>query len=116
MLGRFLLAIIQLAAGWVIIQTAARHLPNLGSLTIFVHAIVLAVIIWILGVVAAVVLKDVGSPSSRTLTYTLIGAVIGAAVTLFPQITSEIARFAGRAPALAFPLVGGVLGYVLSRK
>lgn len=117
MLGRLVLCLIQLGVGWFAAPKliALVNLPKLGSLTIFVYAVVFAVLVWLLGVVGALVLKDVAKPSPSTLAVALLGAVILAGMTLFPDIMRAINGVVPGVPERAFPLIGAVLGYAIKR-
>lgn len=115
MLGRLLLLVLQLAICWFIGPEIFKKLPQLGQLNIFVQAVVFAILVWVIGVVGAIVLKDVGTPSASTLTAALIGALIGAALTLVPDITKAVASAVKGVPLMAYPLVGAVLGYAVKR-
>ncbi|MFM1815613.1 MAG: hypothetical protein RLZ98_2308, partial [Pseudomonadota bacterium] len=92
------------------------QLPALGALQIFAFALVCAVIVWLVGVIGAQVLKDVSTPSSAVLTAAVVGGLIGAALTLVPQVTTFVAAIAkGSIPKFAYPLLGAVLGYLVKR-
>lgn len=115
MLGRLVLVLLQIVAGWQIAPLIAKHIPALGSLQIFVYAALFALIIWIVGIIGAQVLKDVGTPSPTVLTWALIGGLIGAALTLVPQVTGAVASVIPNVPKFAYPLIGAVLGYLVKR-
>ncbi len=115
MLGRLVLLLLQLVIGWFIGPEIFKKLPQFGQLTIFAQAVVFAILVWLIGVVCSIILKDVGQPSTAALTSTLVVALIFAAITLFPDVTRFIARFAKGPPLMAYPLIGAVLGYMLRR-
>jgi hypothetical protein len=115
MLGRLVLLLLQLALCWFAGPEIFKKLPQLGQLSIFVQAVVFAILVWLVGMVGAIVLKDVAQPSARTLTFALVGALVGAALTLFPDVTRTIAGFIRGVPLMAYPLVGAVLGYAIKR-
>ena len=46
-----------------------RYIPGMGRLEIFVYAAVFAVIVWIVGLVLSQVLREIGQPSSHTLSW-----------------------------------------------
>lgn len=117
MLGRLILLLVQLAAGWYAgPQVMARlTLPKLGTFDIFAYAVLFAIIVWLVGVVGAFVLKDVAQPSAGTMTVALIGALIGAGLTLFPDVTKAVSGVIKGVSPLAYPLVGAVLGYAIKR-
>jgi hypothetical protein len=76
---------------------------------------VFAIIVWLLGFIGSVVLKDVGQPSPATLTVALVGALIGAGLTLIPEVTSAVGRIVPRVTKEAFPLIGAVIGYMIKK-
>lgn len=115
MLGRLVLLLLQLALCWVAGPEIVKKLPALGQLTIFAYAVVFAILAWLIGVVGAIVLKDVSQPSTGTLTFALIGGLIGAALTLLPDVTRAVAGVVKNLPLLAYPLVGVLIGYAIKR-
>lgn len=115
MLGRLLLLLLQLAICWFVGPELIKKLPAFGQLTIFVQAVVFAILVWLVGVLGSIVLKDVAQPSARTMTAALVGALIGAAITLVPDLMKLISSVAKGLPTMAYPLVGAVLGYAIKR-
>ena len=115
MLGRLVLLLLQIAICWFIGPEIVKKLPAFGQLNIFMYAIVFAILAWVTGMVGSIVLKDVAAPSAATLTYALIGGLIGAALTLFPDVTRAIAGVIKGIQTTAYPLIGVVLGYAIKR-
>lgn len=115
MLGRLVLILLQIAACWFLGPLIVSKLPQLGGLNIFLFAAVFAILVWLLGFLGALVLKDVAQPSPATLSFALVGALIGAGLTLVPQVTGFVATFVKGVPTLAYPLAGAVLGYAIKR-
>ena len=115
MFGRLVLLLLQLAICWVAGPEIVKKLPALGQLSMFAYAVVFAILAWLLGIVGSVVLKDVAQPSAATLTYALVCGLIGAALTLFPDVTKTVGSVIKNVPLLAYPLVGAVLGYAIKR-
>jgi hypothetical protein len=116
MLGRLILLLLQIAIGWFGTNAIMGHIPVGGLLELFVFAVVAAIIVFLIGVIAALVIKDIGSPSSRTLTWALAFALIAAALWQFgPQLPllSEVPW--GKIPAAYAVLAGAILGYSLRR-
>ena len=111
--SQIVLALVQLAVGWFAALYIVGYMPNLSGLELFVYGAVFAIIVWIVGVVLSQVLKD-RMPSSWTLVSALVGGLIGAAlVTLLPIVAPpDFLRLLPRIPALAYPLVGAILGYL----
>jgi hypothetical protein len=113
MLSRIVLALVQLVVGWFAAPYLVRYVPDLGALDLLVYAVVLAVLVWLVGLALSQVLKDVWLPSSRTLVSALVGALIGAAlIIMLPAIAPDFLVLLPRVPALAYPLVGAILGYL----
>ena len=112
MLSALILVALQFAAAFLGAPVVMRMLPVSGDLKIFVQAAVYAVIVWIVGLVGSFALKDVNLPSTRTLTMALIGAMIGAAMTLIPQVMALIPL---KVQPVYLPLVGAIGGYFLRR-
>jgi hypothetical protein len=114
MLSRLVLAFVQLAVGWFAAPQIVRYLPGLGTLELFVYAVVFAVLVWIVGLVLSQVLRDIRAPSSSTLVSTLVGALIGAAlVAWLPVVAPDFLVLLPRIPARAYPLVGAIVGYLV---
>ncbi len=112
MIGYMLLVILQFIAAFFAAPMVLRYIPVQGDPRTFVHAAIFAVIVWIVGLVASFALKDVRMPSTGTLASALIGAMIGAALMLFPQLLAAIPF---KFPPLYLPLIGAILGYLLRR-
>lgn len=113
MLGLIILIALQFAIAFFGAPLLLKYIPVQGDLAIFVKAAMYGVIVWIVALVGAFALKDVNVPSGRTLAATLIGALIGAAITLVPQIMSAIPL---KIPSKDyFPLIGAIIGYMIRR-
>jgi hypothetical protein len=115
MLGLLILLILQLVGGWAVGLLAFSRIPSQGWLDIFVQAAVFAVVVWLIGIVGSLVLKGVARPSVGTLVYALIGALIGAGLTMSPDIVRAVGSVVPALPKTAFPLIGAVLGYIVRR-
>jgi hypothetical protein len=116
MLSRLVLLALQLIVAWFAAPVIIRYIPGLGRLQIFVLAAVLAVLVWLVGLIGAQVLRDTGVPSSGTLVAALVLALIGAAlITWLPGLVPELARPMRQIPTDAYPLIGAVLGYHVKR-
>lgn len=112
MLSKLILIAIQIAAALLGAPQVLRYIPIGGDLKIFVQAAVFAVIVWIVGLVGSFALKDVHLPSSRTLGAALAGALIGAGLTLIPELMAAIPLKV--APAYLV-LAGAIAGYMIRR-
>ncbi|HWB46076.1 MAG TPA: hypothetical protein VG900_11605 [Hyphomicrobiaceae bacterium] len=112
MLSRLVLLALQLIIGWVAAPEIVRYLPRMGELSLFVFAVVFAVLVWVVGLVLAQVLRDIGTPGSPTLVSCLIVALIGAAlIKWLPLFVPDLGRPMHSVPALVYPLIGAVIGY-----
>lgn len=114
MLGRLLLIFLQAAIGWAGAPFIRSHIPVAGAFDLFVYAAIFAVIVYVVGILAALVIKDVGSPSPAALTTALVVALIAAAfatygMDLVPQIPG------GTISKRGLVLAGAVLGYMFRR-
>lgn len=113
MLGRLILTLLQIAIAWFATPVLAGYVPVPGKFSLFLYAVICAIVVFIVGLVAAQVLKDVGQPSSTTLTWSLVGALIGAALITFgPQYIHINWNIA---PPRTYALAGAIIGYVLKR-
>lgn len=112
MIGYLVLVVVQFAAAFTGAPLVLRYIPISGDPQTFVHAAIYAVIVWIVGLVGCFLLKDVRMPTTSTLAYALIGAVVGAALMFVPQL---IAAIPFRFPPLYLPLFGAILGYLIRR-
>ena len=66
MLGRLILTLLQIAIAWFATPVLAGYVPVPGKFSLFLYAVICAIVVFIVGLVAAQVLKDVGQPSSTT--------------------------------------------------
>ncbi|MGI9403715.1 MAG: hypothetical protein ACR2OF_04295 [Hyphomicrobium sp.] len=114
MLGRLILLLIQIVVAWFLAPEIAKYIPVAGFLSLFVFAIICAIIVFLVGVLAAQVLRDVGQPGSATLTWCLILALVAAAIATWgPDLVPQIPW--GRVPDKALVLAGAILGYLVKR-
>jgi hypothetical protein len=109
------LFLVQLAVGYFGGHAIIAKIPSFGRLDMFIYAVVFALLVWLIGFIGSVVLKDVAQPSPATLTVALIGALIGAGLTFVPQVTNAVSGVIRGVPPLAYPLIGAVLGYAIRR-
>jgi hypothetical protein len=114
MLGRLILMLLQIALGWVGAPLLAKQIPVPDNLRIFLFAVLFAIIVFVVGLVASHIIKDVGTPSSATLTWALVAALVGAALAKFgPMVVTQISW--KQIPANYFALGGAILGYALKK-
>jgi hypothetical protein len=114
MLGRLILILLQIALAWFAAPLFAKHVPVPGNMQIFLYAVLFAILVFIVGLVSSHIIKDVGTPSSTTLTWSLVAALVGAVLAKFgPSVVTQIPW--KQIPANYFALGGAVLGYALKR-
>lgn len=114
MLGRLVLLFLQIVAGWFGAPILRSYIPVSGVFDLFIYAAIFAIIVYVVGILAALVVKDVGSPSPATLTTALVVALIAAAfatwgMDLIPQIPGSTISKRG------IVLAGAILGYFIRR-
>jgi hypothetical protein len=118
MLPRLVLLLAQFWIGWDLASYIVRWLPTTQpNIRIFIFALVAAIVVWLIGHVGALVLKDTAAPSPATLTFVLLFALIGALVAQFEVVTRTINGIL-RLRAIStewYPMVGAVLGYLIKR-
>lgn len=116
MLSRLIVILVQLAVGWYGGRELLVYLPDMQKLNIFLAAVVFAIVVWLVGLVAGAVLKDVARPSPQTLIFSMAVAVIFSVITLLPDVEGAIKSVVqGDIPHLVYPLVGAVVGYAIQR-
>lgn len=117
MLPKLVLILLQGLVGWTFAPQARALIPvNVGAFNILLVAVIVAILVWLVGHIGALVLKDTPPPSSATLTACLILAMIFAGLTMIPQVMTLVngtLRFG--LPTLAFPLIGAILGYLVKK-
>lgn len=114
MLGRLILLLLQIADGYFFSPILAGYVPVPGNLSLFLYAVIVAIVIFLIGLVAAQVIKDVGAPSSATLSFSLVLALIAAALWTFgPDLLPQVPW--GKIPARWAVLGAAVLGYMAKR-
>jgi hypothetical protein len=111
--SRFVLALMQLVVGWFAAPYAVAYVPGLGALSLFVYAVVFAVLVWIVGLVLSQALRGIRTPSRETLVASLVGALIGAAaITFVVAVVPGFLVLLPSIPARTYPLIGAILGYL----
>jgi hypothetical protein len=114
MLGRLVLLLLQIVVGWYgsTYLMGLIHVP--GSFHLYVFAIVCAIVVFLIGVIGAQVLKDVGTPSGHTLSWALAFALVAAVLATFgPQFVPQIPW--GKVPAEYLVLAGAIIGYTIKK-
>ncbi|MGE0023273.1 MAG: hypothetical protein AB7S70_06535 [Hyphomicrobium sp.] len=118
MLGRLVLLLLQIVIGWFGSEAVMGWLGGAvpGAFRVYVFAVVAAIVVFLVGVIAAQVLQGVGTPGSGTLTSSLFVAIIAALLWSFGPtlpVLSEVPW--NRVPELYAVLGGAILGYHLRR-
>lgn len=113
MLSTIILVVLQFAVAFLGAPEVMRFIPVSGDLRTFAHAAVYAVLVYVVGLLASFVLKDIGQRSPASLTAALVLALLGAALIVFlPQVLNAIPL---KFPQLYVPLVLAILGYFMRR-
>jgi hypothetical protein len=113
MLARLLLIALQIVAGWFGAHALLPYL-QLGDMTLFAFGAAAAVIVWIIGLMASLVLRGIGRPGGGTLAFTFVFALLAAAVAVWgPQLLPTVPW--GRIDAYYLTLAGAVIGYVMKK-
>ena len=116
MLSRLIVMFIQLAVGWYGGRELLPYLPDLQKLSIFLAAVIFAIIVWMVGLIAGAVLKDVARPSPQTLLFSMALAALFSVITMLPDAERAVKSVVqGEIPDLVYPLVGAVVGYAIQR-
>ena len=114
MLGRLVLIFLQVAIGWTVGPLVRQYIPVSGAFDLFVYAAIFAVIVYIVGILAALIVKDVATPSPAALTTALVVALIAAAFATYGwQLIPDLPG--GTVTKRGFVLGGAVLGYMFRR-
>lgn len=114
MLTKLILFILQVAVAWFLAPIIYSKIPVPGEFGLFLYALLFAIIVFLTGVLGAQVLQGVGSPSSATLSASLVLALIVAAVIVFlPQVMAMIPS--NTISDRGFVLAGAILGYWIKR-
>lgn len=114
MLGRLVLLLLQIAVGWFCANAVmgAIRLGQFSQFSLFIFAIVAAITVYLIGIIAAQILKEVGAPSSSTLSAALVLALIAAALAKWgPQFLPLL----NDVPDKALVLGGAILGYTMKK-
>jgi hypothetical protein len=118
MLGRLVLILLQIVVGWwgsnALMGYVGGSVP--GTFKIYLFAVVAAIAVYLVGVIAAQVLKDVGAPSGHTLSHSLVAAVIAALLWSFGPSIPVLDQIPwSKVPALYAVLAGAILGYHIKK-
>lgn len=114
MLGKLILIVLQVIVAWGAGPVVRNYIPSPGDFDLFIYAAIFAILAYITGILASLVIKDVGMPSPAALTASLVLALIFAAIATFawqfiPNIPDTSITKRG------FVLAGAILGYLMRR-
>lgn len=116
MLGRLVLLLLQIVGGWFGTNAVMQHIPNAGQFDLFIFAVVAAIVVFLIGVIAAQIVKDVWTPSGHTLSWALGFALIAALLWTFGPTTPFLKEISwGKVPAYYAVLAGAIIGYMIKR-
>ncbi|MFN0218171.1 MAG: hypothetical protein ACKVP4_05055 [Hyphomicrobium sp.] len=114
MLGKIILFLLQIVVAWLVTPILVANIPVPGEFNIFLYAVLFAIVVFLTGVLGGQVLREVGAPSSATLSAALIVALIFAAIVFFaPQFLAVLPG--NTISHRGFVLAGALLGYWLKR-
>lgn len=113
MLARLLLIVVQIAAGWFG-ANAVMPFVQIGEFQLFVFGAIAAVFVWIVGLLASLVLRYIGRPGGGTLAFTVVFALLAAALATWgPQLFPTVPW--ARIDGYYLTLAGAIIGYVMKK-
>lgn len=117
MLGRLVLLLIQIVVGWFGSKALMGFLSGVPSaFSLYVFAVVAAIVVFLIGIIAAQILKDVGQPSSHTLSWSLGFALVAALLWSFGPTLPLLSEIPWRrVPAEYAVLAAAILGYHIKK-
>lgn len=116
MLGRIVLVLVQLAGAWFLAPLVAQYIPVSGVIKYVLYAVLFAVFAWLIGLVSAEVIKGVNRPQGSSFAWSIVLALVGAAILIAPTYVPNFNLVLPLGIAtLSIPLIGAVLGYQLGK-
>jgi predicted acyltransferase len=104
MLGRLVLLLLQIAVGWFGSQAIMKYIQMGGILRLFIFAVVAAIVVFLVGVIAAQVLREVGQPSRpHAVMGRGAGAIAAAIWTWGPQFVPQLRQVQAEYAVLRAP-------------
>lgn len=115
MLGRLVLLLLQIVIGWFGTNALMGFMSGVpGTFTLYVFAIIAAIVIFLIGLIGSQVLKEVGQPSSSTLSWSLALALIAALLWSFgPTYLPAVQWSVIQAKYAVF--AAAIIGYLIKR-
>jgi hypothetical protein len=116
-LPKIILTLLQIHLAWAYGPQLKGLIPaNLGRLDIFLLAVVISIVVFLVGHLGALVLKETPPPSNAKLVSILVFALIFAGLTLVPQVPAFVnTTLRLSLPVLAYPVIGAILGYQVKK-
>jgi hypothetical protein len=114
MLGMLVLILLQIALGYFVTPLFAGRIPAPGTFYLFMYGVIAAIVVFLIGLLGAQVLKDVGMPPQAALSSALVFALIGAAIATWgPDLLPMVPW--GKVPGRCIVLGAAVLGYTVKK-
>jgi hypothetical protein len=113
MLGRLVVLLMQVTVGWFATNSLMTQI-KFAEFRLFLFAVIAAIVVYLVGVLAAQIIKDVGAPSSQTLTLALLFSLAAAALATWgPAIVPSLPL--KQLPDRTLVMAGAILGYMLKK-
>lgn len=109
MLGRLVLALLQIIGAWFAADAIAKYIPLSGEVMIFVKALLIGALTWVIGLVGFEVIKDTWRPSSTALVVTMVVAAAATALMFVPQVMQYVDK------VVYLSIIGAIIGYQIRR-
>ena len=102
--------LLQLAAGLLLAPTIVAAAPEVCAYHI-AYALLLGVLVWLAGLLVALVLKAPRAPTGATLATSIIGALIGVGVVLLPALIPGTEKAIHLISEPLYLVAGALVGY-----
>lgn len=113
MLARLLLILLQIAVGWFGANAVLPY-AQIGEYQLFAFGLIAAVFVWLVGFLASLVLRGIGRPGGGTLAFTVVFALLFAALATWgPQLLPGAPW--GRIDSYYLTLAGAIVGYIMKK-
>lgn len=113
MLARLLLIIVQVAVGWFG-STAVMPFVQIGEFQLFVFGLIAAILVWLVGFLASLVLRGIGRPGGGTMATTVVFALLAAALATWgPGLLPTLPW--SKVDPYYLTLAGAILGYIIKK-
>lgn len=120
MLGYIVLVLLQVAGAWWITPRLRGLIPSIPSfggynVEIFVSAVLIALVVFVIGFIGSIVLKGVRTPGVGTLSFAVLLALVFAALTFVTPVAQTVEQFVPALQTFWWPIIGAVIGYLIKR-